>query len=241
MSAAETRVEDADVRAAPADEADLVEAGRLLFARECTFVAGAPTVPALPPIGLPEIAFAGRSNVGKSSLVNALTGRKTLARVSHTPGRTQQLNFFDLGGLLSLVDMPGYGYAAVSKTRIAEWTTLVEQYLRGRASLQRVYLLVDGRHGFKDVDHEQMTSFDRAAASYAVVLTKGDELKAKDREARVAETEAALARHPAAFPRVILTSSQTGAGVPELRESVARLLHERGALPLKLQPPRADR
>ncbi len=212
---------------------DLTETGRLLFARECVFVAGAPTIEALPPIGLPEIAFAGRSNVGKSSLVNALTGRKTLARVSNTPGRTQQLNFFDLGGHLGLVDMPGYGYAAVSKSKIADWARLVEGYLRGRASLLRIYLLVDGRHGFKDVDHEQMTAFDRTAASYAVVLTKGDEIKMKDRHARVAETEAALARHPAAYPNVILTSSETGAGVAELRESVARLLAERGSLPMR--------
>ena len=209
---------------------DLVEAGRLLFARECVFTAGAATVAALPPIGLPEIAFAGRSNVGKSSLVNALTGRRTLARVSHTPGRTQQLNFFDLGGRLGLVDMPGYGYAAVSKTRIAEWATLIGSYLRGRASLERIYLLVDGRHGLKEVDHEQMAGFDRAAASYAVVLTKADEVKLGEREARVAETEAALARHPAAFPRVVLTSAETGMGVADLRAAIARLLHERGAL-----------
>ena len=218
------------------DDDDLAEAGRLLFARECVFVAGSPTVEALPPMGLPEIAFAGRSNVGKSSLVNALTGRKTLARVSHTPGRTQQLNFFDLGGQVGLVDMPGYGYAAVSKTRIAEWTRLVESYLRGRASLERIYLLVDARHGLKDVDHEQMTAFDRAAVSYAVVLTKGDEIKQKDRDARVAETEAGLARHPAAYPQVILTSSETGAGVAELRASVARLLVERGALQSRVRP-----
>ena len=215
------------------EQQDLAEAGRLLFARECIFVAGAATVEALPPIGLPEIAFAGRSNVGKSSLVNALTGRKTLARVSNTPGRTQQLNFFDLGGHLGLVDMPGYGYAAVSKSKIADWTKLVESYLRGRASLQRIYLLVDSRHGFKDVDHEQMTAFDRAAASYAVVLTKGDEIKMKDRKARVAETEAALVRHPAAYPTVILTSAETGAGIGELRESVARLLADSGSLPVR--------
>lgn len=216
--------------AEPTDDVDLLEEGRLLFARECVFTAGAATVAALPPIGLPEIAFAGRSNVGKSSLVNALTGRRTLARVSHTPGRTQQLNFFDLGGRIGLVDMPGYGYAAVSKTRIAEWAVLIGTYLRGRASLQRIYLLVDARHGLKDVDHEQMTGFDRAAASYAVVLTKTDEVKLADREARVAETEAALARHPAAFPHVIPTSSETGMGVAELRAAVARLLHGRGAL-----------
>ncbi|MGI3901965.1 MAG: ribosome biogenesis GTP-binding protein YihA/YsxC [Janthinobacterium lividum] len=222
----------ADAPAVP--ERDLADAGRLLFARECLFVAGAPNIGALPPIGRPEIAFAGRSNVGKSSLVNALTGRKTLARVSHTPGRTQQLNFFDLGGHLSLVDMPGYGYAAVSKAMIAEWSSLIEQYLRGRSSLQRIYLLVDARHGLKDVDREQMTGFDRAAASYQVVLTKGDALKPAERITRVAETVAGLAKHPAAFPQVILTSSETGAGIAELRESVARLLAERGALPLKL-------
>jgi len=215
------------------EQQDLAEAGRLLFGRECIFVAGAPTIEALPPIGLPEIAFAGRSNVGKSSLVNALTGRKTLARVSNTPGRTQQLNFFDLGGHLGLLDMPGYGYAAVSKSRIADWTKLVESYLRGRTSLQRIYLLIDSRHGFKDVDHEQMTAFDRAAASYVVVLTKGDEIKMKDRQARVAETEAALVRHPAAYPTVILTSSETGAGIAELRESVAGLLADRGSLPAR--------
>ena len=219
---------------APAAARDLVEAGRLLFARECLFFAGASKLDALPPVNRPEIAFAGRSNVGKSSLVNALTGRKTLARVSHTPGRTQQLNFFDLGGHINLVDMPGYGYAAVSKTKIAEWTVLIEQYLRGRTTLQRVYVLVDGRHGLKDVDREQMAIFDRAAASYQVVLTKGDEVKVGERAARIAETEAALAKHPAAYPHVILTSSETGAGIAELRESVARLLAERGALALKL-------
>ena len=129
--------------------------------------------------------------------------------------------------------MPGYGYAAVSKSKIADWTLLIESYLRGRASLQRIYLLIDARHGLKDVDHEQMTSYDRAAASFAVVLTKGDELKAKDREARVAETQAALARHPAAFPQVGLTSAETGAGIAELRAGIARLLAERGSLKVR--------
>ncbi|HEX4768060.1 MAG TPA: ribosome biogenesis GTP-binding protein YihA/YsxC [Lichenihabitans sp.] len=206
---------------------DFTEAGRLLFARECLFVAGAPTVEALPPMRGPEIAFAGRSNVGKSSLVNALTGRRTLARVSHTPGRTQQLNFFDLGGRLGLVDMPGYGYAAVSKTTIEAWSNLVGRFLAGRASLMRVYLLVDGRHGLKDIDHAQMTAFDRAATSYAVVLTKGDAVKARERDALIEATRAALATHPAAFPEVMLTSAETGAGVPELRAGIARLLAER--------------
>ena len=209
------------------DEEDFTEAGRLLFARECLFVAGAPTIEALPPMRAPEIAFAGRSNVGKSSLVNALTGRRTLARVSHTPGRTQQLNFFDLGGKLGLVDMPGYGYAAVSKAQIAAWSTLVGRFLAGRASLLRVYLLVDGRHGLKDIDHAQMAAFDRAATSYAVVLTKGDAVKARERETLVEATRAALARHPAAFPEVVLTSAETGAGVPDLRAGIARLLAER--------------
>ncbi len=210
------------------DQADFTEAGRLLFARECTFIAGAPEVSALPPMNLPEIAFAGRSNVGKSSLVNALTGRKTLARVSHTPGRTQQLNFFILGDSLGLVDMPGYGYAAVSKSKIEAWQDLVGQFLQGRATLQRIYLLVDGRHGLKDVDIQQMTSFDKAATSYAVVLTKADAVKAADRAARLAETRAVLARHPAAYPDVIFTSSETGAGIAELRAGIAQLLAERG-------------
>lgn len=206
---------------------DFAETGRLLFARECTFIAGSPSIEALPPMGLPEIAFAGRSNVGKSSLVNALTGRKTLARVSHTPGRTQQLNFFDLGGTLGLVDMPGYGYAAVSKATIEAWRKLVGTFLQGRATLLRVYLLVDGRHGLKDVDHDQMTAFDKSATSYAVVLTKADAIKAGDRAARIDATRTALERHPAAYPDVILTSSETGAGVADLRAGIARLLAER--------------
>ena len=210
-------------------EPDFAEAGRLLFARECDFVAGAPSIDALPPITLPEIAFAGRSNVGKSSLINALTGRKTLARVSHTPGRTQQLNFFDLGGTLGLVDMPGYGYAAVSKTTIESWRQLISRFLQGRASLMRIYLLVDGRHGLKDVDHEQMTAFDRAAASYAVVLTKADAVKPRERETRLQEVTAGLAKHPAAYPHVIFTSSDSGEGVGELRAAVARLLAERSS------------
>ena len=208
---------------------DLIEAGRLLFSQQCTFLAGAPTVEALPGMSLPEIAFAGRSNVGKSSLVNALTGRKTLARVSHTPGRTQQLNFFRLGEALGLVDMPGYGYAAVSRSKVEAWTRLVGRFLQGRASLLRIYLLVDGRHGLKDSDHQQMTAFDKAATSYAVVLTKADEVKARDRENRVDEVSSALLKHPAAFPTVLMTSAETGAGVPELRASIARLLSERSA------------
>ena len=213
--------------ASEADELDFIEAGRLLFAKPCIFVHGTPSVASLPPISLPEIAFAGRSNVGKSSLLNALTGHKALARTSHTPGRTQQLNFFALGDHLRLVDMPGYGFAAVSKTMIAAWGALIRDFLRGRSSLLRVYLLIDGRHGLKPSDAEIMDLFDKSAISYAVVLTKADAVNKGDREGRIRETEAAIAARPAAFPQVLLTSADTGDGIPALRASVAKLLHER--------------
>lgn len=212
---------------ATADDLDFTETGRLLFAKPCLFVHGTPSVASLPPISLPEIAFAGRSNVGKSSLLNALTGHKALARTSHTPGRTQQLNFFTLGDQLRLVDMPGYGFAAVSKTMIASWGALIRDFLRGRSSLLRVYLLIDSRHGLKTSDAEIMELFDKSAISYAVVLTKADAVKAGDRESRVRDTEAAIASRPAAFPQVLLTSADTGDGVPALRAGVAKLLHER--------------
>src|SRR5581483_9700648 len=209
-------------------EPDFAEAGRKLFAGRCEFIYAASRPDALPPIGPPEIAFAGRSNVGKSSLINALTGRQTLARTSHTPGRTQELIFFDLGGALRLVDMPGYGYAAVGKEKAASWGRLIRDYLRGRSSLLRVFLLVDGRHGFKDKDEEMMRALDEAAVSYAVVLTKADAVKAAERGGRRENAEAALKKHPAAYPEALFVSAHEGDGVADLRAHIARLLAERG-------------
>ena len=203
------------------ETAAAIETGRLLFAQECRFVAGVDRIERLPPMGLPEVAFAGRSNVGKSSLINALTGRSTLARTSNTPGRTQQLNFFDLGGRLILVDMPGYGFAKVSKTLVEAWTRLLKSYLRGRASLRRALLLVDARHGLKPSDVEIMELLDQTAVAYQIVLTKCDKLKSSELESRIREVEGLLKRHPAAFPSILPTSSQTGAGIEELRALLA--------------------
>src|ERR1700749_3153499 len=206
---------------------DWIEAGRKLFAGPCEFFFAAARSDGLPPVGPPEIAFAGRSNVGKSSLINALTGRTALARTSRTPGRTQELIFFDLGGKARLVDMPGYGYAAVAKSKPACWSDLARDYLRGRPSLMRVFVLVDGRHGLKESDHETMRALDAAAVSYAVVLTKGDEVKAADQDVRIAATLEGLRKHVAAYPEVLMTSSRAGDGVPALRGHIARLLAER--------------
>jgi GTP-binding protein len=206
---------------------DYSEAGRLLFAGPCDFIWGASKIDGLPPASLPEIAIAGRSNVGKSSLVNALTGRKALARMSRTPGRTQELNFFELNGELRLVDMPGWGYAAVGKEKVATWTELLKAYLRGRSVLLRVLVLIDGRHGLKPVDTEMLDLFDKSAVSYEIVLTKKDEVKGPAIEQRLAETQVALATRPAAYPEILFTSAHTGEGVPELRASIARLVAER--------------
>jgi len=208
-----------------------IEAGRRLFAGEWNFLSAASSLPSLPAMALPEIAFAGRSNVGKSSLINALTGRRALARTSNTPGRTQDVIFFGCrgagGGRLVLVDMPGYGYAAAARSKIAAWTRLIHDYLRGRATLARVYLLVDARHGIMAADEEILSTLDQAAVSYQIVLTKSDRVTRADLAERAASVQALLARRPAAYPHVLATSAQTGAGMAELRAAIGRLLQER--------------
>jgi GTP-binding protein len=208
-----------------------IEAGRRLFKTDWQFLSAAGSFASLPPMRGLEIALAGRSNVGKSSLINALAGRKALARTSHTPGRTQELIFFSAGGAsarpLVAVDMPGYGYAQAPKAKVKAWTGLIHAYLRGRTNLARVYLLVDARHGLKSADDEVLDLLDEAAVSYQIVLTKADEVKPADLPARVADTAAGIAKRPAAFPDIIATSAHGGAGVPDLRAAIARLLAER--------------
>ena len=194
-----------------------LEAGRKLFAGPCEFVAGAATFESMPGISLPEVAFAGRSNVGKSSLVNALTGRRTLARTSSKPGHTRQINFFDLAGQVFLVDLPGYGFAKVSRSMKEAWQDLASAYLRGRPTLKRVCLLIDSRHGVKDTDRETMKNLDSAAVSYQIVLTKADQLRQADIPAAITAAEAVARKHGAAHPVVLATSSETGFGIPELR------------------------
>ncbi|MDB2683217.1 ribosome biogenesis GTP-binding protein YihA/YsxC [Alphaproteobacteria bacterium] len=190
--------------------------------QNCDFVLSVADLRQLPEAGRSEIAFAGRSNVGKSSLVNALTNRKTLAKTSNTPGRTQQLNYFDLGqGSMYLIDMPGYGYAKVSKSLVKEWTKLIRKYLRGRPTLRCVFLLIDARHGLKESDIEYMKLMDESAVSYRIILTKCDKVKNEDQEKVLKKTQAAIAKHGAAHPEISFTSSHKGYGIEELREIVA--------------------
>jgi GTP-binding protein len=212
------------VDGAPIAEAEAaLEAGRRLFARPCRFVFAAQSLDGLPPVAGPEVAFAGRSNVGKSSLLNALTGQRALARVSQQPGRTRQLNFFDLGDRLTLVDMPGYGYAQAPKAVKADWQGLMFEYLRGRPNLRRVLLLLDGRIEVKPSDEAVMALLDRAAVTFQIVLTKADELRPAALERKAAEATRLARAHPAALHGVVATSSRTGQGIPELRAEVAGL------------------
>jgi GTP-binding protein len=206
-----------------------IEAGRRLFASEWSFVSAAGSAETLPHAGEVEVAFAGRSNVGKSSLINALTGRRALARASSMPGRTQQLIFFAGPSPLALVDLPGYGYAAAGKSKAAAWSKVVDAYLRKSKALARVYLLIDARHGIKRNDEAVLTALDKAAVSHEIVLTKCDELRDTDLARRRDEVELAIQKRPAAFPRVIATSARSGRGMPELRAAIARLLRERSA------------
>ncbi|WP_369061570.1 ribosome biogenesis GTP-binding protein YihA/YsxC [Caulobacter sp. 73W] len=199
---------------------DDLEAGRLLFARPSVFMMGAVSMDGLPPDLLPEVAFAGRSNVGKSSLINAVVGQKYLARASNEPGRTRELNFFVTDEKLHLVDLPGYGWARAAKTEVKKFQNLGRDYLRGRPALKRVYLLIDSRHGLKSVDNEPMDALDKAAVSYQIILTKADKLKPTEVEAVAEKTLKAIAKRPAAFPRVLATSSEKGVGIPELRAEI---------------------
>ena len=201
---------------------DQIEAARKIFAGPIAFLKSAPRLEHLPNPVVPEVAFAGRSNVGKSSLLNALANRNGLARTSNTPGRTQELNFFDVGEPLQirLVDMPGYGFAEAPKDLVKRWRHLVNDYLRGRAALKRALVLVDSRHGLKDVDREMMTMLDDAAVSYHLVLTKGDKVKPTELAKTLEQTQAEARKHPAAHPTIFTTSSETGSGIAELRTAV---------------------
>ncbi|WP_419318350.1 ribosome biogenesis GTP-binding protein YihA/YsxC [Caulobacter sp. ErkDOM-E] len=200
-----------------------IEAARVLFAQPVAFMMGAVNMDGLPHPIAPEVCFAGRSNVGKSSLINGLVGQKYLARASNEPGRTREINFFLLAEKLRLVDLPGYGFARASKTTVSKFQDLGRAYLRGRATLRRVYLLIDARHGLKKVDQEALDALDTAAVSYQIILTKSDKIKPHEVEKVTAETVKAIAKRPAAFPRVLATSSEKGLGMPELRAEIARV------------------
>ncbi|MBA3909339.1 MAG: YihA family ribosome biogenesis GTP-binding protein [Rhodobacter sp.] len=199
------------------------EIGRLMFAGPVTFVKGVVAMSGLPPADRLEVCFAGRSNVGKSSLINALTGRKTLARASNTPGRTQEINYFALGDSRYLVDLPGYGYAEAPVAIVAKWQALLKQYLAGRQTLRRAFVLVDARHGIKAVDAEILMLLDRSAVTFQVVLTKVDKINKVERDAVIEHVKAALARHPAAYPEIVVTSSEKGEGIETLRAIIATL------------------
>ena len=200
------------------------EVGRLLFAGPVDFVKGVVAMSGLPPGDRVEICFAGRSNVGKSSLINALTGRKNLARASNTPGRTQEINFFTLGEARYLVDLPGYGYAEAPVAVVQKWQALLKQYLQGRATLRRAFVLIDTRHGIKAVDEEILTMLDRAAVTFQVVMTKADKVNRETREANIAQVQGALGAHPAAYPEIVVTSSEKGEGLGTLRAIIAGLV-----------------
>ncbi|WP_368905204.1 ribosome biogenesis GTP-binding protein YihA/YsxC [Taklimakanibacter lacteus] len=203
---------------------DQLERGRLLFAGPASFVMGVAKIEQLPEVRGTEIAFAGRSNAGKSSLINTLTGHKELARASNTPGRTRELNYFDIAGKLTLVDMPGYGYAKAPKAEVKKWQGLLKTYLRGRPGLTRVFVLVDARHGVTATDLEIFTLLDESAVTFQIVLTKADKILARDEAALLERTRALAKKRPAAFPEVHLTSSVTGRGYPELRAEIAGLV-----------------
>lgn len=199
------------------------ERGRLMFCGPVDFVKGVVAMPGLPPADRVEVCFAGRSNVGKSSLINALTGRKNMARASNTPGRTQEINYFSLGESRYLVDLPGYGYAEAPVATVQKWQALLKQYLQGRQTLRRAFVLIDTRHGVKKVDEEILTLLDKSAVTFQVVMTKMDKVNKAEREANLVQTRAALARHPAAYPEIVMTSSEKGDGIETLRAIIAGL------------------
>jgi GTP-binding protein len=208
---------------AHAPDPDAAERGRLMFAGPVDFVKGVVAMDALPPADRIEVCFAGRTNVGKSSLINALTGRRNLARASNTPGRTQEINFFALGEARYLVDLPGYGFAEAPVAVVARWQALLKAYLAGRATLRRAFVLIDMRHGIKPVDEEILTLLDRAAVPFQTVLTKADKVRPADRERVLEEVRAALQKHPAAYPELVVTSSEKGDGIESLRAIIAGL------------------